>query len=119
VTKDEFLKLMEKHGSGYIEAQLTMVLPEQGGRSKPVFTDYFPNWDIGNKYADGKVDHSDAKIYIENEESISPGKSGLIRIYPFVPKVWTRVTVGMELVMQEGPHIIGHAKVLGIKLKNA
>src|SRR5262245_23133920 len=41
---------------GYIEARLTLVPSEAGGRRTAIITDFRPTWNIGNRTADGTVE---------------------------------------------------------------
>jgi translation elongation factor EF-Tu-like GTPase len=93
---------------GYVEADLTTIRAEDGGRKSPIQTGYRPNWwlpaEAGNVWTGGTVEIVDA-------EALAPGATGTIRIYPFVPDAWERVQIGSHIEMCEGRFLVGKGTV--------
>jgi hypothetical protein len=93
---------------GYVEAVLTMRRTEDGGRKSPIRSGYRPNWwlpgEAGNVWAGGTVE-------LTESEELAPGGMGTVRIYPFVPEVWSSLQTGSALEMCEGPALIGKGTV--------
>lgn len=100
---------------GFIEARLTLLRTEAGGRRSPVFTDYRPSWSIGNRAESGEVELNDARVTVEDAQSIAPGETGVVRLHPLVPESWRAVRVDDELVMHEGCRVLGRAVVVRVK----
>jgi hypothetical protein len=94
---------------GYIEAELTLLTPEQGGRPHPIRTGYCPNW-----WLPGATEREFASGCVEliTGAELRPGASGVVRIYPLAPELWDHVTPGARLDMTEGPQFpVGRAVV--------
>ena len=66
---------------GYIEARLTLLPTEDGGRRTPIFTDYRPFWNIGNRAEDDTVELNDARVSLEDCKSLLPGHTGTVRLH--------------------------------------
>jgi hypothetical protein len=96
---------------GYIEAELTTIRAEDGGRRTPIQTGYRPNWwlpaEAGHVWAGGTVE-------IVDSGELAPGATGTIRIYPFFPEVWERGKIGSHVEMCEGSFLIGKGTVTRI-----
>ena len=103
---------------GFVEAHLTLTPTADGGRKNPVFTDYRPDWNIGNRAESGEVEINGAPITVEDAPSIPPGGTGLVRLHPLWREAWTKVAPGAELAMHEGPHVRGKAVVLRVTLRD-
>lgn len=101
---------------GYIEARLTLLPPEQGGRRTPLVTGDRPDWHIGTVTESGEKAVNGAPVTVEGAPSIPPAGTGLVRLHPFCPEAWTRVKPGAELPMYKGV-VVGHAVVLRVRLK--
>jgi hypothetical protein len=102
---------------GFLEARLTLFTASDGGRSRPIFTDYRPDWNIGNRFESGEVEINGARVSLEDAKSIAPGESGVVRLHPTLPEAWRKVQVGAEINMHEGPHVVGKARVLRVALR--
>ena len=93
---------------GYVEARLTMRRTEDGGRKSPIRSGYRPNWwlsgETGDVWAGGTLE-------LIGTEKLAPGETALVRIYPFVPDVWSLLQAGSSLEMCEGPALIGKGLV--------
>lgn len=100
---------------GFVEARLTLLSTEAGGRLGPLFTNYRPSWNIGNRTERGTAELNDARITVEDAESLLPGQTGLVRLHPLVPQSWQAVRVNDQLVMHEGSRVLGHAVVVRVK----
>lgn len=104
---------------GYIEARLTLLPTEDGGRRTPIFTDYRPSWNIGNRAEDDTIELNDARVSLEDCKSLLPGHMGTVRLHPLLPDEWRRVREGDNLDMHEGARIVGRAVVLRASLRGA
>lgn len=104
---------------GYIDARLTLRATEDGGRRTPIFTDYRPSWNIGNRAEDDTVEINDARVSLEDCQSLLPGHTGTVRLHPLLPDEWRRVREGDNLDMHEGARIVGRAVVLRVSLRGA
>jgi len=101
---------------GFVEARLRLTATEDGGRSHPIFTDYRPDWNIGNRTHSGELELNGAPITLEDALSIPPGGTGLVRLHPLWREGWTEVQTGAEIAMHEGSRVVGNAVVLRVKL---
>lgn len=104
-----------KHG--FVEARLTLTATENGGRTHPVFTDYRPDWNIGNRTESGEMEINGARITLEDAQSIPPGGTGLVRLHPLWRDAWTKVQPGAGIAMHEGSRVVGKAVVLRVTLR--
>lgn len=75
-----------------------------GGRSRPIRTDYRPNWNLGSTLNDGTV-------LLDGVSQLAPGDEGPAILEPLAPEYWGAVEVGAVLPMQEGNRVVGHATV--------
>ncbi|MBA3415636.1 MAG: hypothetical protein H0U10_10470 [Chloroflexia bacterium] len=97
---------------GYLEARLELLATARGGRLSPIRSGYMPNW-----WLPGTVEPilASAALELVDHEELSPGASGVVRIYPFVPEIWSEIGAGMDLKMTEGPRwTVGHATVVRV-----
>jgi hypothetical protein len=102
---------------GFVEARLTLVKTEDGGRAHGVFLDYRPNWNTGTRTESGENELNGAPITVEGATSILPGGTGLVRLHPLRPEAWANVRPGTEIAMQEGSRVVGRAIVLRVALR--
>ena len=102
---------------GFVEARLTLTATEAGGRTHPVFTDYRPDWNIGNRTENGDLEINGAPITLEDAQSIPPGGTGLVRLHPLWREAWTSVQPGAEIAMHEGSRVVGNAVVVRVTLR--
>lgn len=102
---------------GFVEARLTLTATEDGGRLHPFFTDYRPDWNIGNRTESGELEINGAPITLEDTQSIPPGGTGLVRLHPLWREAWTKVQPGAEIAMHEGSRVVGNAIVLRVTLR--
>jgi hypothetical protein len=97
----------------FFRVELRLLPTEKGGRSRPVFDDYRPNWNLGNKWL-GEPTVNDGRVFLEGSTELPPGAEGLARIEPLVPELWGGVRPGSTIPMQEGSRVVGYARVLEI-----
>jgi hypothetical protein len=102
---------------GFVEARLTLTTTEDGGRAYPVFTDYRPDWSIGNRTESGEMEINGAPITLEDAQSIAPGGTGLVRLHPVWRDAWMTVQPGAEIAMHEGSRVVGNAVVVRVTLR--
>jgi hypothetical protein len=97
---------------GFLEARLDLLPTARGGRAASIRSGYMPNW-----WLPGSPEPilASASLDLVGQEELAPGASGVVRIYPFVPEIWSEVGPGMELTMTEGPRrAVGHAMVVRV-----
>ncbi len=100
--------------NGYVRIDLRVLAPEEGGRRKPIFSEYRSCWDIGNTY-EGEPMFNDAPLVLEGEvESIAPGERGTARIHPIAPEYWSELEAGTTIYAHEGSRRVAVAEVLEV-----
>src|SRR5687767_56534 len=67
---------------GYVEARLSLLATSAGGRTKPILTDYRPDWNIGNRTDAGETELNGAQVTLEDCQSLAPGETGTVRLHP-------------------------------------
>jgi elongation factor Tu len=88
-----------------IEAEITFVPTEQGGRKTPVFSGYRPQF-----FYDG-ID-SDALQEYPDVECVAPGETARALLRFYCPDLHAgRISVGMEFQVREGKQIVAHGRV--------
>jgi hypothetical protein len=102
--------------NGCVEGMLQLQSMVDGGRDRAVLPGYRPNWDVGNKSAEGAPLLHCAGLTVEDQRSILPGQCGLVRLHPLVLEAWRNVRVGAVLLMHEGSRIVGRVTVLRVTL---
>ncbi len=89
-----------------IEAEVTFLPTEEGGRHTSAYSGYRPAHLVKDNYLTTGVQH-----YIGQEE-LKPGESCLAKIWFIAPEEYPHtIWVGKVIQFQEGAIIIGHAKV--------
>ena len=91
-----------------IEAEITFVPTDQGGRSKPAFSGYRPqfyydrhDWDADQEYPD--------------VESVLPGQTARALLRFLSPEAHVgRVQLGMEFEVREGTRLVARGRVTKI-----
>jgi translation elongation factor EF-Tu-like GTPase len=86
-----------------LKATLFVIPNEFKGRKQPVCDGYRPDW---------KVNPSNAHLNggaIKAEESISPGESGIVFIYPMCEESWHHLKPEDQITMHEGSRLVGVA----------
>src|ERR1700744_2508347 len=91
-----------------IEAEITFVSTEQGGRKSPAFSGYRPQF-----YYDG-MDWAAQQEY-PDVEKVLPGQTVRTLLTFFRPEAhFGRVFQGMEFTVREGSRTVAHGKVTKI-----
>lgn len=96
---------------GFIRVRLYLVPTEEGGRSRPIWSDYRASWDIGGVY-EGDKTINDAPLTLEGAENLEPGQIGLARLHPIARQFWDHVQPGLEIYAYEGARLVGVAEVV-------
>jgi len=96
---------------GFIRVRLRLLTAEEGGRSRPIYSDYRASWDIGNTY-EGEWTVNDAPLVLEDVDKLDPGDEALARIHPIAPQFWNHVEPGLRIYAHEGPRRVGEATVI-------
>ncbi|MBI5537993.1 MAG: hypothetical protein HY898_35045 [Deltaproteobacteria bacterium] len=102
---------------GFVEARLSLLPASAGGRSNPIFTDYRPDWNIGNRTDPGELELNGARVSLEDCEHIEPGGSDVVRLHPTLPEEWGHLQRGAEINMHEGSRVVGKAVVTRVALR--
>eukprot|EP01136_Pigoraptor_vietnamica_P017289 Opistho-1_new@62246 len=85
-----------------IEAEITFLATEQGGRSSPVYSGYRPSHDFG---VTGML--NDGHHEYIGQESVPPGCTGLASIWLLAPELQnSRLYPGFAFTVQEGARIV-------------
>jgi translation elongation factor EF-Tu-like GTPase len=96
--------------SAFIEADICLLTPEEGGRRTGIASGYRCNcrlWRAGEH----KTSYHDATVFILDVPEILPGSSARARLQPHYPDVWADLAVGSDFGLCEGPRVIGRATV--------
>ncbi|MFN3201412.1 MAG: hypothetical protein ACE366_23625 [Bradymonadia bacterium] len=101
--------------SGYIEAELTLMGPEEG-RSKPIFSGYRADWNINHNPDARGLCLCGAPITLEGVSELAPGETTMVRLHPRHVPSWREVAVGRVLKMHEGAKVVGTAVVTTLQL---
>lgn len=96
---------------GYLRVELRLLPTSEDGRKTPFRSGYRPDWDIGNSY-EGRSTINGAPVTIEDRPSLLPGETGVVRLHPLVPELWTHVRPGARLALHEGARVLGTGTVL-------
>jgi len=93
-----------------IEAKISYLTTEEGGRRGPVKSGYRPNHDFG--LSEGLCD---AVHEYPNNEWVQPGESIQAFIWFFTPELQVgRLNKGFEFKVQEGAHVVATGKILKV-----
>lgn len=91
-----------------IEAEIYFLSSEEGGRNKPAFDDYRPQF-----YYDGN--DWDARHIYPDVEQVNPGETVSAYLGFLSPKEHLgKVYVGMEFLIREGARTVGKGKITKI-----
>lgn len=94
--------------------ELSVLAPEDGGRRKPIFSEYRSCWDIGNLH-EGETMYNDVPLVLEGGlESASPGDRATARIHPIAPEYWNELRPGTTIYAHEGSRRVATAVVLEV-----
>ena len=92
------------------KVRLRLLPTESGGRKTPIWTDYRPNWNVGNSWH-GSPTLNDGRVLLDGISELAPGTEGPAILEPLAPEYWGAVEVGAVLPMQEGSRLVGYATV--------
>jgi hypothetical protein len=92
------------------KVRLRLLPTESGGRSRPIFNDYRPSWDLKNTWH-GTPTINDGRVLLDGISELAPGAEGPAILEPLAPEFWGAVGVGAVLPMQEGARLVGYATV--------
>lgn len=93
-----------------LEASITYLTTEAGGRKLPIASGYRPNHDFGLK---GEL--NDAQHEYPDVEWVQPGQTVRSLLWLLVPERQPgRFYPGLSFAVREGPRVVGHGKVLSV-----
>jgi hypothetical protein len=96
----------------YIEAEVHLASPEDGGRRSGIWSGYRCNCWIGRVDEDGGRAYNDATFYLVGAEEMAPGTTARARVLPHDPDSWSRLEVGGRFELCEGARVVGDAVVV-------
>ncbi|MFH9015325.1 hypothetical protein ACH4C6_28635 [Streptomyces sp. NPDC017943] len=93
----------EKAKHGTIRATLTLLGADEGGRHSAFSGDgqLRPLWDIGHRTADGQQDLNIARLWVECEPQLGPGRTAHVRLTPLQPEQGQHLQPGDVITMHE------------------
>ncbi|WP_045516874.1 hypothetical protein [Neobacillus niacini] len=92
-----------------IEAKITFLITEEGGRTTPVFSGYRPAHLLNNDYLTTGIH----QYY--NREKVELGETVLGTITFITPEAYPEcLWVGKRISIQEASHIVGYAEITKI-----
>ncbi|MGV9773373.1 hypothetical protein [Streptosporangium sp. NPDC003464] len=102
--------------SGAVLAELHLMSPEEGGRTRPVPPDVVlrPMWDIGRLTPGGDPLLSIAMLWVEGRDPLEPGECGRVRLLPLTFEHWRHVKPGDVITMHEIRPPAGTARITEI-----
>jgi translation elongation factor EF-Tu-like GTPase len=98
--------------AAFIEADVRLLTPEQGGRRSGIWSGYRCNCWIGHVGEDGERTYNDATFYLLGVDELPPGASAHARVQPHNPDEWSGLDVGARFELCEGPRVIGDAVIV-------
>jgi translation elongation factor EF-Tu-like GTPase len=92
-----------------IEAEISFITTENGGRRSAVISGYRPNHDFGfGEMLDAAHEYPDC-------ESVAPGQKAKTSMWFLAPLYRAdSLRTGMKFTVQEGDHVVGHGVVTKI-----
>ena len=103
--------MTEPTGSAFIQARVTLVPTDAGGRSTGIANGYRCNCRVPG-HSEGEF--FDATFHIQGAAVLEPGATLDVRIQPHHPDDWRSIEVGSVIEMCEGPRLIGRAIVTSL-----
>jgi elongation factor Tu len=99
--------------SAFIEADVHLLAPADGGRRSAIASGYRCNCLLDERdRADGTS--YDATFLLLDTDRLEPGDTARARIQPHFPDPWTGVEIGTVVEMCEGPRTVGRATVVDL-----
>ena len=95
--------------NGLIRVDVHLVSTKDGGRTRPVRSDYRPHWATGANYEGCPV-----RAGPRRDGELAPGEAALARIFPMFPEHWSHLTPGMTIDAYEGSRRVATATVLDV-----
>ena len=93
-----------------IEADISFLSTEAGGKSNAVRSGYRPNHDFG---LDGML--NDAHHEYIGVESVTPGTVARAQLWLLAPEYQAgRFSPGFKFVVQEGAHVVAHGVIVNV-----
>jgi translation elongation factor EF-Tu-like GTPase len=99
--------------AAFIEAEVHLLTPDEGGRRSPIASGYRCNCWVGH-INDGHRVYNDATIHLLGRDKLTPGATARARVEPHFPDDWSHLAVGSSFELCEGPRVIGVATVTGL-----
>ena len=103
--------MTEPSNSAFLEAEIALLAPEEGGRRSAIRSGYRPSFRLDHVDGEWRGTH-DATIWLDGADVLSPGSTARARVYPHVPDSWTDVVAGSRLELREGARVVGRAVVI-------
>jgi hypothetical protein len=104
-------QLAQFDGQAYFTARLSMITAAASGRLTAFSDGYRPNfWTSGN-FSDRRTALG-ATIIIVDHDSLAPGESSAVLLFPFSPESWQGVLPGAVVHVSEGQRLVGTATIV-------
>lgn len=100
--------------AAFIEAEVHLLAPDQGGRRSPISSGYRCNCWVGCTADDGLRAYNDATFHLIGSDRLAPGETARARVEPHFPDDWSHMEVGSRFELCEGSRVIGVATVTGL-----
>ena len=68
---------------------LRRFVTSDGGRQRPIFGSYHPNWNLGNTWRN-QPSLNDGRVFLEDRDELAPNMEGPARIEPLCAEAWAR-----------------------------
>jgi hypothetical protein len=100
--------------TAFIEVDVRLLTPGQGGRRSGIWSGYRCNCWIGHVGEDGERSYNDATFYLLDVAALTPGAAARARVQPHDPDEWADVGVGTTFELCEGPRVVGEAVIMDL-----
>ncbi len=92
----------------HLDAELTLVRTEEGGRQAPAFVGYRPQFRYSGR-------DNDVFIFAMDRDRLSPGESASVQLTFFRPELQRgRLKPGTDFELAEGARVIARGKILAV-----
>jgi translation elongation factor EF-Tu-like GTPase len=106
----------EPRNSAFLEADVTLLTPGDGGRQSAICSGYRPSFRLD--HVDDEIHGThDATIWLYGTEVLSPGSTARARVYPHIADSWSDVVAGSRFELREGARVVGRAIVISTSWK--
>jgi len=99
--------------SAFIEADVYLLAPAEGGRRSAIASGYRCNCLLDERDREDGTSY-DATFLLLDTDRLEPGHTARARIRPHFPDSWTRVEIGTVVEMCEGRRAVGRATVVDL-----